>query len=89
MVTTIQLNENVKNALDRLKSNKETYEEVILSLMQIAERCKREQEQLLIEGCKVMAKDMIEINKEWESVDSDIDWECQGLIPKKYLKDIK
>ena len=43
MVTTIQLNENVKSALDRLKSNKETYEEVILSLMKIAEKCKREQ----------------------------------------------
>lgn len=75
MVTTIQLNENVKNALNRLKSNKETYEEVILNLMKTAEKCKREQKQLLIEGCKVMAKDMIEINKEWEVVDSDVDWE--------------
>lgn len=75
MVTTIQLNENVKNALDRLKSNKETYEEVIINLMKTAEKCKREQEQLLIEGCKVMAKDMIAINKEWENIDSDIDWE--------------
>ena len=75
MVTTIQLNENVKNALDKMKVNKETYEEVILNLMKTAEKCKREQEQLLIEGCKVMAKDMIEINREWEGVDSDIDWE--------------
>lgn len=66
MVTSIQLNENVKNALDRMKSNKETYEEVILNLMKIAEKCKREQEQLLIEGCKEMAEDMKEINKEWE-----------------------
>jgi len=56
MVTTIQLNENVKNALDRMKSNRETYEEVILNLMKIAEKCKREQEQLLIEGCKVTAR---------------------------------
>ena len=38
MVTTIQLNENVKSALDRLKSNKETYEEVILNLMKIVGR---------------------------------------------------
>ena len=75
MVTTIQLNENVKKALDRMKNNKETYEEVILNLMKIAEKCKREQKQLLIEGCRVMAKDMIEINKEWETADSDIDWE--------------
>ena len=83
MVTTIQLNENVKNALDRMKSNRETYEEVILNLMKIAEKCKREQEQLLIEGCKVMAKDMVEINKELEVVDSDVDWEWNDDGNKK------
>jgi len=66
MVTSIQLNENVKNALDRMKSNKETYEEIILNLMKIAEKCKREQEQLLIEGCKEMYDDMLKISKEWE-----------------------
>lgn len=75
MVTTIQLNENVKNALDRMKTNKETYEEIIINLMKIAEKQKREQEELLIEGCKEMYDDMLRINKEWETVDSDIDWE--------------
>jgi predicted CopG family antitoxin len=66
MVTSIQLNENVKNALDRMKSNKETYEDVILNLMKTAEKCKREQEQLLIEGCKEMYNDMLKMTKEWE-----------------------
>ena len=66
MVTTIQLNENVKKALDRMKSNKETYEDVILNLMEIAEKCKREQEELLIEGCKEMAEESLRIAKEWE-----------------------
>lgn len=75
MVTTIQIRENVKNELDRLKTNKESYEEIILTLMKIAEKCKREREDLLIESCKVMYNDMIKINKEWESVDADIDWE--------------
>jgi hypothetical protein len=75
MVTTIQLNENVKIALDRLKSNKETYEEVILSLMKTAEKCKREQEQLLIEGCKVMAKESFKITKEFESIEDLNAWE--------------
>ena len=51
--------------------------------MKIAEKCKREQEQLLIEGCKVMAKDMVEINKEWEVVDSDVDWEWNDDGNKK------
>lgn len=83
MVTTIQLNESVKNALDRMKSNKETYEEVIINLMKIAEKFKREQKDLLIEGCKVMAEDMIKINKEWEEVDSDIDWEWNNGNKKR------
>ena len=88
MVTTIQLNENVKCALDRLKSKKETYESVILNLMKIAEKCKREQEQLLIEGCKVMAEESLKITKEFEGIEDFKDWECENLIPEKYLKDI-
>ena len=80
MVTSIQLNENVKNALDRMKSNKETYEEVILNLMKTAEKCKREQEQLLIEGYKEMAEDSLKIAKEWEGtlmdgLDKNEKWE--------------
>ena len=89
MVTTIQLNESVKNALDRLKSNKETYEEVILSLMKIAEKYQREQKQLLIEGYKEMAEESLRIAKEWEATDATLDLECKNLIPQKHLKDIK
>ena len=63
MVTTIQLNENVKKALDRIKSNKETYEDVIVNLMQIVEESKRKQEQLLIEGYKEMAEESLKIAK--------------------------
>jgi len=66
MVTTIQLNEGVKKALDRMKTNKETYEEIILNLMKIAERYRREQKQLMIEGCKEMAEESLRIAKEWE-----------------------
>ncbi len=76
MITTIQLNDNVKNALSRMKQkSNESYEDVILGLMNIAEKHKREQEELLIEGCKEMAEDMLKINKEWEAADADIDWE--------------
>ena len=75
MVTTIQLNDNVKKELDKLKKDKGTYEEVILELMKIAEENKRKQEELLIEGCKEMYEDMLKINKEWEAIDSDLNWE--------------
>ena len=73
-ITTIQLRENVKNALDRMKSDKETYEQIILNLMKIAERCKREQEQLLIEGYKEMAEESLKITKEFEVIKGDFDW---------------
>ena len=74
-ITTIQIRENVKNALDRMKSNKETYEEVIINLMKIAEKFKREQEDLLIEGCKVMAEESLKITKEFEAIENLDDWE--------------
>lgn len=38
-------------------------------------KCRKEQEELLIEGCKTMAEENIKITKEWEVIDSDIDWE--------------
>ena len=75
MITTIQLNENVKKSLEKMKSNKETYEQVILNLMKIAEKYKREQEQLLIEGCKVMAEESLKITKEFEAIENLDDWE--------------
>ena len=75
MVTTIQLNENVKSALDRLKTNKETYEEIILKLMRAAEEQKRRQRRLLIEGYKEMAEESLKICKEWEAADAELDWE--------------
>jgi predicted CopG family antitoxin len=86
MITTIQIRENVKNQLERLKQSNQTYEEVILALIKAVEFQKRKQEALLIEGCKVMAEESLKICKEWETTDATLDWDCEGLIPKKYLK---
>ena len=87
MITTIQIRENVKNQLDRVKqSEKQTYEEIILALIKIAELQKRKQESLLIEGCKVMAEESLKICKEWETTDATLNWDCEGLVPKKYLR---
>jgi len=67
MLTSIQLSEQAKNALGRFKNTtKQTYEEVILNLIKIAEIQKRKQEKLLIEECKEMAKENLRIAKEWE-----------------------
>jgi predicted CopG family antitoxin len=76
MVTSIQLNENVKSALEKLKGkSNESYEDVIVKLLEKEEREKRNQRELMVEGCKEMYADMKRINKEWELVDSDFDWE--------------
>jgi len=75
MVTTIQLNENVKNSLDRLKTQKETYESIILNLIEIAEKHKRVQEKLLIESCKEMAEENLKIEKEFSGIETLKDWE--------------
>jgi predicted CopG family antitoxin len=75
MITTIQLNENVKNALDTLKKNKETYEDVILNLMKTVEIYRRKQKELLIEGCKEMAEESLKITKEFEAIEDLRDWE--------------
>ncbi|MEK6917763.1 MAG: hypothetical protein AABW51_02340 [Nanoarchaeota archaeon] len=75
MVTTIQLNENVKKALDRMKVGKETYEEVILSLMRTVEEQKRKHIELMIEGCKAMAEENLKITKEFEAIEDFRDWE--------------
>ncbi|HLC31334.1 MAG TPA: hypothetical protein VJK51_01580 [Candidatus Nanoarchaeia archaeon] len=66
MITTIQLNENVKRTLDRMKSNKETYEDIIVSLIESVQEQEKKQEELLIEGCKEMYEDMLKMAKEWE-----------------------
>jgi len=75
MVTTIQLNEGVKKALDRMKNGKETYEEIIINLMKVAEQCSKEKEKLMIEGYKEMAEESLKINKEFEAIEEDFDWE--------------
>jgi len=75
MITTIQIHENIKQELDKIKEEKQTYEEVILSMLRTIEQQKRRQKELLIEGCKVMAKENIKIMKDFSSVDKELDWE--------------
>ena len=76
MITSIQIHEKVKKELDSLKENsKETYEDVIVKMMKSIEKNKREQKKLLIEGYKEMAEESLKINKEFEAIEEDFDWE--------------
>ena len=75
MITTIQLNENVKQALSKLKTNKETYEQVIVNLMGQAEEKKKNHVELMIEGAKETAEESLKITKDFEAIEEDFDWE--------------
>lgn len=73
MITTIQIHERIKQQLDRLKEEKESYEGVVARLILQAEKQKRSQENLLREGYKEMAQEVLKITKDWSP--SDKDWD--------------
>jgi len=83
-ITTIQLRESVKRVLESLKEKQnQSYEDVIVKLIDESEMKKKMQEELIIEGCKEMYNDMLEITKEWESTDAMLDWEWDDGSQKR------
>lgn len=75
MPTTIQLNENVKKLLDRFKTGRKTYEDVIIDLMHNFDKNNRYQKNLLIESCKIMTEENLKISKEFELIENLENWE--------------
>ena len=70
MITTIQIHEEVKSQLDKLKdTGKESYEEVIVNMIEQIEKQKRTESALLIEGYKEMAQESLKITKEWSAAE--------------------
>ena len=75
MITTIQLDENVKKDLDRMKETpRETYEQVIVKMIHLIEERKRRSVQLLIEGCKETSEESFKISKEFEVIEDGWEW---------------
>ncbi len=73
MVTSIQIHEEAKQQLNSLKKRRESYEDLILRLVESVELQKRNQNKLVVEGYKEMAKESLKVTKEWSSVDKDWD----------------
>lgn len=70
-ISTIQLREHVKRALDRLKQkSSESYEEVIVKLIDESEEKKRKRREIIREECKELSTEMLKITKEWEATDA-------------------
>jgi len=75
MVTTIQLNEDVKRTLEKLKEKRgDSYEDVIVSMIKKAEMQKRMDRELMIEGAKKTAEESLKITKEFEVIDDELKW---------------
>ena len=75
MITTIQLNNNVKRLLDNMKeTGKETYEEVIVTMMKQLEKQKRKKQELLIAGYKEMSEESLKVAKEFEALEDLEEW---------------
>jgi predicted CopG family antitoxin len=75
MITTIQLTKDVKCELDKIKLVNQSYEQVILKLLDISQKYEREREQLLIEGCVEMSKENLKMTRHFESIEDLSNWE--------------
>ena len=75
MLTTIQIHKETKDQLEAIKEKNESFEEVIERLIEKNEVEKRTNEKMMIQGCREMAEDSLRITKEWEPIDSKLDWE--------------
>lgn len=72
-ITSIQIHQNIKRELDRIKTEKESYEEAIMKLIEKVENQKTVQKKLLIEGYKEMAEESLKITKEFEVADKEVE----------------
>ena len=72
-LTTIQMHAGVKQALDRIKDRKDSYEEAVLKLIEKAELQRVSQEKLMIEGCKEMIGESLKVQKDWSTTETGWD----------------
>lgn len=79
MITTIQIRENVKKDLEKFKeSGKESYEDVIVKLIDSVEKQRRKQEKLLIEGYKERGEESLKLLEKFKYADAEVTWEWDG-----------
>ena len=81
-ISTIQLNENVKKMLVELKEKpNESYEDIIVKLVEEKKRNKKELTMLLKEQCEEMYGEDIKTAREWDGTLLDgNDWEWNGNL---------
>lgn len=65
-ITTIKLQKKTKSELDKMKQNKETYDQIIQRLVEEGKKKSRKKE--LIEGYSQIGKEELKEMEEWEAV---------------------
>lgn len=70
-VTTVKLHKNTKLALDSLRKEQDSYDEVITRLISLAK--KRDIKERLVDGYKSMGKTDLKLLEEWEIASKEVD----------------
>ena len=69
-VTTVKVHKSTKNALDEVRKERESYDDVIGKLIALAKNKNLEKD--LIEAYKSLGKDDLEVLEDWESASTEI-----------------
>lgn len=70
-VTTVKLHKNTKLALDSLRKEQDSYDEVITRLISLAK--KRDIKERLVDGYKSMGKADLKLLEEWEIASKEVE----------------
>jgi len=69
-VTTVKLQKQTKSALDKLKSERESYDQVIGKL--IAQTRNKDLREELVKGYNTIGKEELRVLNEWEATSSEL-----------------
>lgn len=70
-VTTVKLHKNTKLALDSLRKEQDSYDEIITRLIFLAK--KRDIKERLVDGYKIMGKADLKLLEEWEIASKEVE----------------
>ena len=69
-ITTVKIRDETKSSLDELKSDRESYDDVIAKLVLVSKNKNLNNE--LIDGYKTVGKNDLKILREWDFASTDV-----------------
>lgn len=75
MISSIQVSDKLKKTLNNFRASpKESYEQIILKLINEIENQKSDYEKRLIEECQAISDESLRITKDFESIEDLDNW---------------